>query len=144
MNNVNHPAHYETGNYECIDVMVEAMGVDAVMDFCLCNAFKYLYRQRRKNGKEDVRKAMWYLSKWLDLESAEWLNKNESLCARYEDYCQNDVMATEEMLKHTNEDDINKRLHECGTLISEGLDGGINQQGCLLKNVEKYLSKEEK
>lgn len=25
---VNHPSHYETGKFECIDVMVETMGID--------------------------------------------------------------------------------------------------------------------
>ena len=25
--NVNHPSHYETGKFECIDVMVETQGV---------------------------------------------------------------------------------------------------------------------
>ena len=40
--NVNHPSHYETGNFECIDVMVETQGKEAVMDFCVCNAFKYI------------------------------------------------------------------------------------------------------
>lgn len=50
---VNHPSHYETGcGFECIDVMLETQGLDAVKDFCLCNAFKYLYRHRRKNGVE--------------------------------------------------------------------------------------------
>ena len=48
--NVNHPAHYETGNFECIDVMIETQGVEAVKNFCQCNAFKYLYRAKRKNG----------------------------------------------------------------------------------------------
>ena len=44
MDNVNHPFHYETGKYECIDVMIEAIGKEAVMGFCMCNAFKYIYR----------------------------------------------------------------------------------------------------
>ena len=66
--NVNHPAHYESGQCECIDVMVETQGVEAVQDFCICNAFKYLYRHRRKNGVEDVDKARWYLNKYLELE----------------------------------------------------------------------------
>ena len=48
--NVNHPAHYETGKYECIDVMREAIGENAVKAFCVCNAFKYLYRSERKGG----------------------------------------------------------------------------------------------
>ena len=66
--NVNHPKHYETGNFECIDVMVETQGVDAVKSFCLCNAFKYIYRTSRKNGLEDVKKAQWYLAKYVELE----------------------------------------------------------------------------
>lgn len=67
--NVNHPKHYETGKFECIDVMVETQGVDAVKSFCLCNAFKYIYRTRRKNGIEDVKKAFWYLEKYVELEA---------------------------------------------------------------------------
>ena len=65
---VNHPSHYDTGKFECIDVMVETQGVDSVKEFCLCNAFKYLYRCRRKNGLEDVQKAVWYLNKLIELE----------------------------------------------------------------------------
>ena len=66
--NVNHPAHYETGKFECIDVMIETQGVEAVKDFCLCNAFKYLYRHNGKNGVEDIKKAKWYIEKYLELE----------------------------------------------------------------------------
>ena len=58
MDNVNHPAHYDTGRFESIDVMVETQGVDAVKNFCICNAFKYIYRHRRKNGLEDIKKAI--------------------------------------------------------------------------------------
>lgn len=32
--NVNHPAHYETGKFECIEVMLETQGVEAVLNFC--------------------------------------------------------------------------------------------------------------
>lgn len=60
---VNHPAHYETGNFECFDVMLEVFGVEKVKAFCQCNAFKYLYRMDRKNGTEDAEKAVWYLNK---------------------------------------------------------------------------------
>jgi hypothetical protein len=61
--NINHPAHYE-GNtsLECIDVMEIAFGADAVGNFCLCNAFKYLWRYKHKGGNEDVKKAEWYLN----------------------------------------------------------------------------------
>ena len=38
------------------------------MDFCLLNAFKYLWRCNFKNGSEDVEKAQWYIDKYLELE----------------------------------------------------------------------------
>ena len=69
--NVNHPSHYETGKFECIEVMQEVFGTAAVMSFCKCNAFKYIYRMDRKNGDEDVRKAIWYLNKYLELTKKE-------------------------------------------------------------------------
>lgn len=64
---VNHPSHYESGQFECIDVMEETQGKEAVMDFCICNAFKYIYRHNRKNGIEDIKKARWYLEKYIEL-----------------------------------------------------------------------------
>lgn len=69
--NVNHPAHYETGQFECFDVMIETQGIEAVLNFCICNAFKYIYRFRNKGGDEDIKKANWYLSKYLELRDSE-------------------------------------------------------------------------
>lgn len=66
--NVNHPQHYNHGKFECIDVMVENFGKEAVEHFCLLNAFKYVWRSHYKNGTEDIKKAMWYLDKYLELE----------------------------------------------------------------------------
>ena len=68
LDNVNHPSHYETGKIECIDVMLETQGEESVKAFCICNAMKYLYRHKKKNGVEDVQKANWYLNKYLELE----------------------------------------------------------------------------
>ena len=65
--NVNHPSHYETGKFECIEVMLEALGVEFVKHFCICNAFKYIYRHRKKNGDEDIKKAIWYLNRYISL-----------------------------------------------------------------------------
>lgn len=65
--NVNHPSHYNQGKYECMDVMVETFGAEAAKDFCLLNAFKYIWRTGEKNGVEDVEKAAWYLDKLLEL-----------------------------------------------------------------------------
>lgn len=69
--NVNNPQHYATGKFECIEVMQEALGVEAIKSFCLCNAFKYIYRNGRKNGVEDIKKADWYLQKYIKLSEEE-------------------------------------------------------------------------
>lgn len=58
---VNHPDHYHPGQYEVIKVMEEYFGHDAVKNFCLLNAFKYISRAQQKNGIEDINKAVWYL-----------------------------------------------------------------------------------
>ena len=70
---VNHPSHYETGKFECIDVMEEVFGKEALKNFCICNAFKYLYRCMNKHSSpvEDVSKARWYINKFLELDGEE-------------------------------------------------------------------------
>ena len=69
--NVNHPSHYETGKFECIEVMLETQGKEAVKNFCICNAFKYIYRHNNKNGVEDIKKAKWYLDKYIEIDESE-------------------------------------------------------------------------
>lgn len=64
---VDRPKHYASTSIECIDAMIETQGEEAVIDFCVCNAFKYLWRHRGKNGDEDIRKANWYLNKAVEL-----------------------------------------------------------------------------
>lgn len=59
-----HPDHYNQGKIECIDAMESAFGKDAVFDFCLLNAFKYLWRCREKGSMSaDLQKARWYITK---------------------------------------------------------------------------------
>lgn len=65
---VNHPSHYNQGKFECIEVMAETFGKRSTEDFCLLNAFKYIWRAGEKNGIEDIKKASWYLDKFLELE----------------------------------------------------------------------------
>ena len=70
--NVNHPAHYTSGGIECIDGMVAAFGREYVMHYCLCNAFKYIWRCEHKGKRvEDIQKAVWYLNKWQELAEKE-------------------------------------------------------------------------
>lgn len=72
--NVNHPQHYTHGKYECIEVMTDIFGPEAVKDFCIYNAFKYLWRHKYKNGVEDIKKAKWYVDKYIELSG---VSKNE-------------------------------------------------------------------
>ena len=77
--NVNHPAHYETGGIECIDAMVASQGYECVRDYCLCNAFKYIWRCQHKGSRvEDIEKAIRYLNKWLSLGAEAVLNDYEN------------------------------------------------------------------
>ena len=65
---VNHPAHYNRPNsMECIDEMLLVFGREAVMNFCLCNSWKYRYRAGDKNGAEDLAKSDWYIAKYKEL-----------------------------------------------------------------------------
>jgi hypothetical protein len=60
---VNHPAHYQRGGKECIEVMEEEFGPRAVYWFCLLNSFKYNWRAGFKDGnskEQDLAKAKWY------------------------------------------------------------------------------------
>lgn len=64
---INHPDRYAGGKFECIEVMVDVFGADAVKHFCILNAFKYIWRAEKKNGVEDIKKAVWYLNKYIEL-----------------------------------------------------------------------------
>ena len=64
---INHPDRYAGGKFECIDVMLDVFGGDAVKHFCILNAFKYIWRAEKKNGVEDIKKAVWYLNKFIEL-----------------------------------------------------------------------------
>lgn len=54
--NVNHPSHYTSGPFECIELTSR-------YPFLGGNAIKYVYRWQDKNGLEDLRKALWHLNR---------------------------------------------------------------------------------
>ena len=64
---VKNPSHYCTGKFECIEVMIETQGIEAVKNFCMCNVFKYIYRHKGKNGMQDIEKAQRYLEIYIEL-----------------------------------------------------------------------------
>lgn len=45
--------------------MEDLDGVEAV---CTGNILKYLWRWKKKNGLEDLKKARWYLNKLIEIE----------------------------------------------------------------------------
>ena len=61
---VNRPAHYNQSGIECIDAIRAALGPEGFRNYCTGNALKYVWRHPYKNGKEDVEKAIVYLT-WL-------------------------------------------------------------------------------
>jgi len=56
---VNHPAHYNVGKFEVIDIIE-----DWDLGFHLGNAIKYIARAKHKDNElEDLKKARWYLNR---------------------------------------------------------------------------------
>lgn len=65
--NIN-PDHYKNQtSLECIESMIIIFGYQKTLDFCLLNAWKYIWRWKNKNGIEDLNKASWYTNKALEL-----------------------------------------------------------------------------
>ena len=65
---VNQPNHYQLpGGLECWDVMVAMFGAEEVKIWAKINAFTYLFRHAKKNGEEDIRKALVNLQKYFEL-----------------------------------------------------------------------------
>lgn len=71
------PNHYKSCSIECIDAMILAFGVEAVAEFCIINAFKYIWRYKDKNGLEDLNKAEYYIDK------SEYLSGGDMATKRY-------------------------------------------------------------
>ena len=66
MDAVNHPAHYATGNIECIDAIEAACeGLNGYEGGLVFNIIKYTWRWKFKGGLEDLKKARWYLDKLI-------------------------------------------------------------------------------
>lgn len=78
---VSHPDHYKSGKYEVIDIIDEfTKGLEGTEAVCTANAIKYILRWKKKNGIQDVKKAIWYLTHLVEhLESCEEsIDKEES------------------------------------------------------------------
>ena len=84
-NNIN-PDHYKKEcSLECIEAMELIFGKGAVLNFCICNAWKYIWRWKNKNGKEDLYKAYWYTDRAFKY-SDHMSTKDEDILSRINDY----------------------------------------------------------
>ena len=69
MDKINPDYYKDKTSLECIDAMRIIFGDDAVVSFCICNAFTYTWRWKFKNGEEDLQKADWFLHALRRLDS---------------------------------------------------------------------------
>lgn len=65
---VNHPCHYTSGEIECIDAIKAALTSEEFTGYLKGSAFAYLWRERLKNGTQDLQKADWYLNRLIQFQ----------------------------------------------------------------------------
>lgn len=67
---VNHPSHYTSGRFECIDVIYDILSshTDPISAWLTGQIVKYIWRWNHKNGVEDLKKANFYLNKLIEHE----------------------------------------------------------------------------
>ncbi len=66
--NVNSPAHYNSGSVECIDAIESMLTKEEFIGFLRGNILKYQWRYKQKNGVDDLKKAQWYFDKLKEKE----------------------------------------------------------------------------
>ena len=58
---INNPPHYNAGEIETIDYIVDVLGKFDAISYCQGNVIKYITRHRTKGeGKKDIEKAIHY------------------------------------------------------------------------------------
>jgi len=69
---INHPAHYTFSAVECIDAIESATAhLNGVDSYLTGQVLKYMWRWSKKNGREDLAKARWYLNRLITLKDRE-------------------------------------------------------------------------
>ena len=67
-----------TDDAEAISVQLLLCAVNGFEGFLAGNVIKYVFRFKRKNGKEDLQKAEWYLSKLMEVQEDNEQEDNEN------------------------------------------------------------------
>jgi hypothetical protein len=77
---INHPPHYAANDVFCsCGKHVECIDIVKNQNFCIGNAVKHLWRYTSKNGIEDLKKALWYLT--FQAQQGEYVFR-EVLCSK--------------------------------------------------------------
>jgi len=73
------PSHYQRDGMECIDAIKAAVqNLSGAEAFETGSAIKYLWRWKEKGGKDDLKKATWFINDMIsDLEEAEFQKELE-------------------------------------------------------------------
>ncbi len=96
-NEVSHPTYYaDTCSIECIESMLVCFGVQAVYNFCVCNAYKYIWRHKNKNGVQDLHKAQWYVDKAKELYDT----YSSDASVTFDVYSREEVTLLEDLVNH--------------------------------------------
>tara|TARA_Y100001937_G_scaffold127023_1_gene197883 strand:+ start:29 stop:487 length:459 start_codon:yes stop_codon:yes gene_type:complete len=66
---VEKPIHYAASSVECIDAIEAQLTPEEFRGYLKGNVAKYMWRERQKGGIESLKKAKWYLSKLIGLNS---------------------------------------------------------------------------
>lgn len=67
---VNSPKHYVSGGIEVIEVLEKKMTPEAFKGFLMGNVLKYVLRHEYKGGLQDLKKARFYLDKWINVSDS--------------------------------------------------------------------------
>ena len=78
------PNHYQRDGMECIDAIEAAVqNLSGAEAYATGSAIKYLWRWKEKGGKDDLKKAKWFIQKMVDaledIEMQEELQAEASL-----------------------------------------------------------------
>ena len=66
---VNSPPHYKNGDIQCIQAIESALSPEEFRGFCKGNVIKYTWREQYKGKDQDLSKALWYLTRYLEKEN---------------------------------------------------------------------------
>lgn len=64
---VNSPSHYTEGEIECIEAIEAQLTPEEYRGYLKGTLAVYMWREKHKNGFEDVLKAQWYMNRLVDL-----------------------------------------------------------------------------